>query len=409
MAAFCAEAQSQRRFDNRIESLAAGWERLFLSTLAWLKDLGLTHRTWPNRPPGRRQIAGKHVPAHWMAFPQPPLQNVKENALYGSKDAWQIDGRELRRLRESSEIYYGVAGGVSAALPVPVPDVAAEDLSTKEHLNGQLTTVIGPVHVLADNAGRLVAPLGRRLEGSATVEMASISGLNLSYAVVEQLEYLVPDTLVPKLEKIWKRVVHVWRMALIPMVARGNKVAVLNAIGCGAFLNRVTQADQVRHIYALALREVLSHAATCLRYENRRMTLEAVVMCLPPHDEENRRAFQDAFRGYDNGSAVVTVHILTRHDMLSVSAELARRTDGGVCALNPSDAEATRLGRIGMFFDGGHIALEEYIAVATTVLTMNRYLDPDLWNTNRRHRPVNLDAVRCDPPCPTERLERLAI
>lgn len=37
-------------------------------------------------------------------------------------------------------------------------------------------------------------------------------------------------------------------------------------------------------------------------------------------------------------------------------------------------------GHIGMYFDGGgHIAVEESLAVQTTVLTQNRYLNPTLW------------------------------
>lgn len=78
--------------------------------------------------------------------------------------------------------------------------------------------------------------------------------------------------------------------------------------------------------------------------------------------------------------------------MVSVSNVLAKKFGSGVVGmLNPSDAHAVRFGRIGTFFDGGHIALEEYMAVATTMLTMNRSLNPDLWKPNHgRHHAVPL-------------------
>jgi hypothetical protein len=45
---------------------------------------------------------------------------------------------------------------------------------------------------------------------------------------------------------------------------------------------------------------------------------------------------------------------------------------------------------MGMFWDGGgHIALEEVLAVGTTMLTMNRYLNPDLWDNNQRWTQVD--------------------
>lgn len=90
--------------------------------------------------------------------------------------------------------------------------------------------------------------------------------------------------------------------------------------------------------------------------------------------------------------------------MVSTAAALSEWIKGSMTVgmLNPSDVEATRLGRIGMYFEGGHIALEEYIAVSTTVLTMNRYVNPDLWNNPMRHHAIKLDDKGWKIPIPKE-------
>ena len=46
--------------------------------------------------------------------------------------------------------------------------------------------------------------------------------------------------------------------------------------------------------------------------------------------------------------------------------------------LNPADAEAVRNGRMGMYWTGYHIALEELVAVQTTLLLQNIDVNPDM-------------------------------
>jgi hypothetical protein len=48
--------------------------------------------------------------------------------------------------------------------------------------------------------------------------------------------------------------------------------------------------------------------------------------------------------------------------------------------LNPSDPIAVRKGRIGMYWNRGHIALEELMAVQTTLLLHHIDVNPELWD-----------------------------
>ena len=67
--------------------------------------------------------------------------------------------------------------------------------------------------------------------------------------------------------------------------------------------------------------------------------------------------------------------------MLVLAACLKQTNPSDVVGiLNPSDVEAVCDGFVGMYFDSaGHIAMEEVLAVSTTMLTMHRVLNPELW------------------------------
>lgn len=168
-------------------------------------------------------------------------------------------------------------------------------------------------------------------------------------------------------------------------------MAVLTAIGSEAFLRDDWLADVLRPRYAQTLCKVLQNAADtlgCGRHD--RCPLDVVVLCFTKGDERNAAAYQEHFKKYDNSD--ISVHLLTNHDPWSVSHELAMRLGTDVVGmLNPSSAHATRLGRIGTYFDGGQlIGPEEITAVATTVLTMNRSVNLDLWTDPKRQHAVRL-------------------
>lgn len=85
-------------------------------------------------------------------------------------------------------------------------------------------------------------------------------------------------------------------MVLTPMSSKNVGVAVVNAIGCGAFLETVhpRTSEKVRNIYAHALRMVLENPEKYLSFEGR-MTLQAVVICFPAMDKLNFNAYEKAF------------------------------------------------------------------------------------------------------------------
>jgi hypothetical protein len=48
--------------------------------------------------------------------------------------------------------------------------------------------------------------------------------------------------------------------------------------------------------------------------------------------------------------------------------------------LNPSDKKAVLGGSLGLYWLGGHIALEELIAVQTTLLLQHKSFNPEAWS-----------------------------
>lgn len=404
---FCDEARHSNRgmVSDAIPSLAEAWRGLLDGTQAWLRSLGRT--SGEVNTSAAAAVSFDSPPAHRLTFRAPPLDDdiVHDDALYGSAAHWRIAGRELRALRRTAEIYYAVTEDDSAEPMRPPPDVGTLHLPTPEYERAELTTVIGEVYVLADHRGRVSVP-GRTVDARTAprILMASISGVNMASPYQDRLIFRDPAQGGRiRFRRLWEQIQRLWVMALVPMVAKGAAVAVLTAIGGGAAaLDGVREAHLLRHLYPFALRYVLLDPK-CLRFKKQTMTLRAVVLCFPERDAANRRAYEKIFTDYRQSQPAIAVHILPRHDPLAVSAALARRLRSGteppaVCLLNPSDPEATRLGRIGGFFDGGdggNIGDAEYHAVATTVLTMNRYVDPDLWTNARRQRGVRVDRKRC--------------
>ena len=66
--------------------------------------------------------------------------------------------------------------------------------------------------------------------------------------------------------------------------------------------------------------------------------------------------------------------------------------------LNPSDVQAVSQGKIGMFWYSGDVALEEILALSTTVLFQHVDLNPDLWKNPQRH--VALEPLKIPLPFP---------
>jgi hypothetical protein len=162
------------------------------------------------------------------------------------------------------------------------------------------------------------------------------------------------------MEQIWKHVLHSMNEAQV-------EVPVLCGIGCGAFKGQV---KEVAFNYGKALAKVLTENA------NKYPEIKHVVVTLPPFNDNNFEKFTRGFEGY---RGTISVTFSKEASMIALADQLSRN---GVKAgiLNPSDAQAIRNGYIGMFWDGGHIAVEELLATQTTLLLQHRGVNPELFN-----------------------------
>ena len=77
------------------------------------------------------------------------------------------------------------------------------------------------------------------------------------------------------------------------------------------------------------------------------------------------------------------------HSMLDLADQLDRLVPGKIGVWNPSDPLAVHLGGIGQQWEMGHIALEEIIALQTTLLAANIGFNPHPWKTGERVQFVN--------------------
>ena len=86
--------------------------------------------------------------------------------------------------------------------------------------------------------------------------------------------------------------------------------------------------------------------------------------------------------------------------MMSLADHLSRKGHkAGI--LNPSDIQAVREGYIGMYWDGGHVALEELLAMQTTLLLHHKGVNPTLYTDAGRWKPLRLGlAPKTAPACP---------
>lgn len=161
----------------------------------------------------------------------------------------------------------------------------------------------------------------------------------------------------------------IWHHALTCFQAAKVDVPVLCAIGCGAFND--PEVPKIAQSWGNAL-------ARCL-HQNSYGFRSVIVSLVGPS-----AANYDAFQASDlvKGKKDLQVPVLLSRDkgMLEIAAHLgSKKLKTGI--LNPSDAFAVRSGFLGMFWTGRHIALEELLAVQTTLLLQHRDVNPELWET----------------------------
>lgn len=322
------------------------WNRDHPNMVAFLKELGLAPI-----PVGTSINANRDVyltgRSGWCA----PEREYKP---------FRLSGADINRLMNDAIVTYNpdlLPGGVQRALLLGNADAIPSDRVLENHA----VAVSGPVRLLSDNG------TPRPIDGPL-LWCVSIAGINFSYSAAEKAAFSgdgrVNDAGRARMREIWHHVLSAYEL-------HGVTHAVLNAIGCGAFKGNV--AD-VPNAWADTLYDVLSGADYGLR---------AVCVCLPPFNDDNFERFAAVFDGYaiDRKRPLATKVFLTRtHGMMGLADYIARHNaDARVGILNPSDPVAVRKGAMGMYWNGYHIALEELMAVQTTLLLQHVNVNPVLW------------------------------
>eukprot|EP01012_Entosiphon_sulcatum_P027669 TRINITY_DN33366_c0_g1_i1.p1 TRINITY_DN33366_c0_g1~~TRINITY_DN33366_c0_g1_i1.p1 ORF type:complete len:419 (-),score=82.28 TRINITY_DN33366_c0_g1_i1:7-1263(-) len=288
---------------------------------------------------------------------------------------FSLTGAEIKRLCQQAKITF-------------VKDkVKPEEIITDQidegsvHSDSQFIAVSGPVYICFDNN------LAVQPRPKASVLTVSIPGINFAYSPADQEKFTVDDwnedrtkkRRVVKQQAALLRMKQIYAHSFTVMQQSGVHYPCLSAIGCGAFKGPF--AD-VPGLWARALFEVLSEHDYGFR---------AVFDSLPTFGEDNFTEFSNVFallegQGKQLKTAVV---LLEDRSMVAIANHLAQANhNAGI--LNPSDVQAIRQGRIGMFWDGGHVALEEILAMQTTLLLQHRGVNPALFSEPKRRVPIDL-------------------
>ena len=181
--------------------------------------------------------------------------------------------------------------------------------------------------------------------------------------VVKGLQHNKEGLLLERIEMILHHVFRCFEQA-------GCRRPVLSAIGCGVFAYGIRE---VPGVYARAMARLLS-----------RHTYGFDVVLLPLLVHVHVHAFRTEWAKHSEHLRVPLV-VLFHRSAMTLADHLSRYADGAVGLLNPSDPAALRGGYVGMHFDGGPYALEELMALQTTMLLHHRGSNPSFY---KRHQVV---------------------
>ena len=358
-----------------------------------------------------------------------------------------MNGKQWQQLAGKARVFYGVAPDiVDASITTVISSKQLTVTDPQDYVRAQVTAVAGPVYLLFDLMQGPKNPSVRTtaLISEPSIILVSIAGINLEYGDVDIQRFVqgtrddweddiaalkarintaynnnLPKKGTDVCSIIGRQLVgyrldadayvaameRTWYVALEAMRRSGVRYPVLCAIGCGAFCGPF---GEVPYLVAKALLRVMrkhyanvrslskdKENADTLRSPNNRhdvmqdRAFDAVIVCFPRGATNwwNYERFSDALSGTGFPDDARRVALFNECSMMHVADALAQiECRSGM--LNPSDVMAVRGGWIGCYFDGGHIALEELLAVGTTALTMHRSLSPNLWANSDRWIPV---------------------
>lgn len=268
----------------------------------------------------------------------------------------------------------------------PPPAPATATAGWRAETNAQLLVATGPYHVIYDHADRPMPACTK-----PAVIVCSVPGINFAYSAADGSRYAPRGRLDEPRAKVRMKVIlaHVMER----MSARGVAVPVLCAIGCGAFCGN---NREIVGLWAEAAATVLSQQDYGFR---------AVVFCLVG-GTDNYERFVTGVAPFAT-TLRTPVLLLRDRDMLEVADTLVRRHGVRSGVLNPADWQTMVNGKAGLYWDGGHVALEELMAVKGTLLLQHVGLNPGLWTTERAvpaylYPELVEEARRLDPDAESE-------
>ena len=316
---------------------------------------------------------------------------------------------ELKQLANSAVITF-VGKKPRSILRSCTDSSLSNSVTDEDYLQTQKLMVSGPVKVLYDSNYDCI-----KASSLPSIITCSIPGINFAYSATDSAAFtklVEPDPdddeepmararrrRVLDKDKAMKRMECIWDHVLRVLdEVHGVEYAVLCAIGCGAF--KGSFGSLIPRLWAASLHRVLS--ASSKPFKN----LKAVFVSLPTFADDNNfspfaAVIENALKGQSGLGLRLPLVLMEDASMMAIACHIARagpsssssaKTIARVGILNPSDVQAIRHGWIGMYWDGGHIALEELMALQTTMLTHHVGLNRDLFlNADRWVRSSSLD------------------
>jgi hypothetical protein len=332
------------------------------STRQWMIELG--------RPASQKNMAITLA----VALDQQP---DKKKMIKVSSSAQLLKADLQLQAKGASLTYFG------GPLPDPLLVPAGTSLTQNRYRDARRVMISGPVSLLYDNDYDAIAK-------PPTIVVCSTPGINFAYSKEDVADFTEADEDGgPRMIDHEKAIAHmtkVWAHVLVVMDEFYRvQFPVLCAIGCGAFRGKF--GNMVPRLWATALHRVLSTR----RFHH----IHAVFLSAPTFgDTSNYAPFVHTLRNLSEGSdksipLKVPVVVTEDMSMVTIASQLA---DWGFAAgiLNPSDVEAMRRGWIGMYWDGGHIAVEEILAMQTSMLVHHVGVNPDLYGDPARRLAVDV-------------------
>eukprot|EP01064_Diplonema_japonicum_P015597 TRINITY_DN2332_c0_g1_i1.p1 TRINITY_DN2332_c0_g1~~TRINITY_DN2332_c0_g1_i1.p1 ORF type:complete len:510 (+),score=80.23 TRINITY_DN2332_c0_g1_i1:23-1531(+) len=290
-----------------------------------------------------------------------PLQSISNSDEFKISKQFKITGKQLKTLA-------GTASITTVFKMVRRGPYVKGTLTKNEEHEAHSTAVSGMVLPIFDNSYR------SRENNGKPFYCVSIPGLNFKYSASDVEHFTTKGKTIDKPAAL-RKMREIWAHTLHLMSQKNVKWPVLCAIGCGAFKGPF---DEVPSLWAAALADQLCGVA---------YPFDGVILSLPSFGkEDNFSEFQKVLQSVE-GSLQTGVILTAKKAMITVASALAEN-DLPSGMLNPSDVQAVRNGKIGMFWDGGHTALEEILAMQTTLLLQHIGISPEIWSDPSSHRTV---------------------